>query len=215
MEEGDGHPQGRRHDRAVRQLRRLRRRREWLKGPGRFSVRGPFCVMGRWCCCCAGFRVCVRRDERRAWGRRARRRGERGCAGSCGSRRRRAVKRFGCRESASGCRGASGGRVRLLFWLRFRGVRPCANGARRKRRTSRMREGPTWQIKRRSIRRAWCTDTRACRRATKASLDSSTRSMRFRWRGRTSTWTRRAGRTSTARGIGRCSGGSGQEMCSW
>ena len=45
VEEGDGHPQGRRHDRAVRQLGCLRRRRECLKGPGRFSVRGPFCVM--------------------------------------------------------------------------------------------------------------------------------------------------------------------------
>ena len=45
VEEGDGHPQGRRHDRAVRQLGCLRRRRECLKGLGRFSVRGPFCVM--------------------------------------------------------------------------------------------------------------------------------------------------------------------------
>ena len=182
MEKGDGHPQGRRHDRAVRQLRRLRRRREWLKGPGRFSVRGPFCVMGRWCCCCAGFRVCVgalgaisggggrgARGRARCTGKAGG--GVRGALGGRGRARRAArwprregggvvVQGGGGRRAlqapgiASGCREMSGRRVRRSFWLRFRGVRPCASGARRRRRTSRSREGPTWQTKRRNARRA-------------------------------------------------------------
>ena len=178
MEEGDGHPQGRRHDRAVRQLRRLRRRRECVKGPGRKIRPGPFLRYGAAALPLRGLSgVCLRvrvgalgamsgGGGRGARERRRRARGE-GGGGRNGRRGGRAGRRVWGVVIRGGERlqGASGAGKRFrmpgnvgqegsqVVLATLRGVRPCASGARRRRRASRSREGPTWQTKRRNVRR--------------------------------------------------------------